>query len=231
MPPKILAVRHGQSAFNVERAAYASDEAGNKAGLFLPDCDITELGVEQSRQAGQNLLKQIATAKKVHFAVSPLRRALQTAQNMLEGISEIVHWKPTSLVGQPLAAEVMLASCDIGTPVNHLEKNFPHFDFSLVKQASNHNGYWWAYHRSVEETWKRMRQGEVESGADTLKRMEALKDYLRDDKACQDADVVVLVCHSETIWWLTSKIGIDGDRCGIYTDNGEILDITDHTLP
>jgi hypothetical protein len=59
------------------------------------------------------------------------------------------------------------------------------------------------------------------------KRIEKLKTFLLTFD--QDPCIIVLVCHSEVIWWLTSKI-VEGERQGKWTRNGEMLDITHDIL-
>ena len=121
-------------------------------------------------------------------------------------------------------AEVMRDSCDIGSTPLELEKEFPEFDFSRLEPEN-----WWPYARSREETWEKMRQGN-ESGLETeemvLERLQRFRTHLR---SIED-DVVVVVCHSEYIWWLTSKVR-EMERFGVWTKNGEVLDITEHVLP
>ena len=63
----------------------------------------------------------------------------------------------------------------------------------------------------------------MEQDSMVQERLEKLKEYLRsfqDDKL-----IIVLVCHSEVIWWLTSDVK-NGKRDGIWTENGELVDIT-----
>jgi broad specificity phosphatase PhoE len=219
--------------WNVLRSQYPSKEERYIDALYAPDCDVTEEGVGQSVQAGRELRKALHQDKEggavdpnVVFIVSPLRRALQTAQHMLQG-GDGDGWQPDQTRVHPLAAEILQDPCDIGTPVEDLAQEFPHFDFRLVRKAAA-SGYWWAYHRSVEETWRRMKGGlteGVEPPEEIVTRMTNLKRYVCED--CSEADVVVLVCHSETIWWLSSRQGSDGSLYGIWTANGEIVDLTD----
>lgn len=59
-------------------------------------------------------------------------------------------------------------------------------------------------------------------------RFVKLIEYLR---SIDEGAVVVLICHSEVIWWLTSQVVVrnpdDGEtRYGKWTQNGEVLDIT-----
>ena len=71
-----------------------------------------------------------------------------------------------------------------------------------------------------------------------LQRIRTFKKRLQ---TIDDYDVVVVVCHSEMIWWLTmdetklEEAGEPneepaGDEGGIWTQNGEIVDITKYIL-
>ena len=131
------------------RRQYPCEEDRFTDKLFSPDCDLTNKGVEQSRQAGCEFINQLLQQStgngtnrctQIHFVVSPLRRALQTAQNMIWGIqkdmvsqqvedtkkseeSMYTSWQPDTLIVQPLAAEIMMDSCDIGTPLMDLDSS------------------------------------------------------------------------------------------------------------
>lgn len=48
--------------------------------------------------------------------------------------------------------------------------------------------------------------------------------------AMKDGEIVVVVCHSDVIWWLTSEVKGDNERFGVWTKNAEILDITEFIL-
>ena len=116
-------------------------------------------------------------------------------------------------------------------------------DPSSAANAAISSGYWWTYHRSVEETWRRMQQ-QIAEGTESPEsiqaRMTALKRFVRERyqyKPIPDGVkdvVVVLVCHSEIIWWLSNtnpdwqSSEFMGD--GIWTCNGEIVDLTEFVL-
>ena len=260
---KIVGSSHKQllsyQAFNVMQSQHPTEEDRFSDKLFLPDCDLTETGIEQSRQAGMDLIQLLAKDTdlegdhkcQIHFVVSPLRRALQTTQNMLQSIQEDKDESkdrstaslalPAIVVVQPLAAEIMMDACDIGTPVEELQTEFPEFDMKLVRDAAlpSSEGYWWAYHRSVDETWDRMknRLPEGSESSDTIRRrITLLKSYLKEvcnhDEQQNGNAVVVLVAHSETIWWLgkpTPNWDAAGDVTeldGLWTRNGEVVDLT-----
>jgi broad specificity phosphatase PhoE len=117
-------------------------------------------------------------------------------------------------------AEVMLDSCDIGTPPSDLANEFPNYDFSRLEH------YWWPGGKSQEETWKGLQGNSMQENNDVVsKRIEGLKSYLRG----LEHETIVVVCHGDVIWWLTSFVK-GGERCGTHPNNGEIIDITSHVL-
>lgn len=73
------------------------------------------------------------------------------------------------------------------------------------------------------------------------KRLDEFKAYLQ---SIHDFEIViVMVCHSETIWWLTTERTILDEEKekktndeqpqaddGVWTDNGEVIDITKYIL-
>lgn len=218
MPPSIIyAVRHGESVWNVMRKKYGSEEDRYSRVLYHPDCDITDVGIQQSQEAGMKLQQLLSATDADHndvqMIVSPLRRALQTANGMFDGGLR----PPANIVVQPLAAEIVSDSCDIGSPTSVLEKEYPTYNFSHMQQ-----NWWWPYGRSPEETYQGLsHRGESEPESHVLERIVKLKTFLKD----LETSVVVLVCHSETIWWLSSYVR-DGERFGTWTEKGEIVDLT-----
>ena len=85
---RIYAIRHGQSEFNVLYESPPSDEERYHPRMKKIDCDITPLGVEQSLAAGKELTKLLGPSPLDCMVISPLRRALQTAQNVLQAYQE-----------------------------------------------------------------------------------------------------------------------------------------------
>jgi broad specificity phosphatase PhoE len=178
--------------------------------MWRIDCSVTDLGKEQSKEAGITLARDVDSIDLV--VVSPLRRALQTASYILESFPTT----PRIEVSKD-SAEIMVDPCDIGSPPSVLAKEFPSWDFSQLQD------YWWQGGKSPEETLELMRQRQgLEVETDIEKRIAALREHLRE----QQQETIILVCHSETIWWLTSELK-NGERFGTWTKNGEILDITE----
>lgn len=218
---RIFAVRHGQSEWNVLHEAYPSEEDQYHPRMCKIDCDMTELGKQQSKEAGITLSEQLASfgiSSPDLVMVSPLRRALHTASYVLESFSGMA---PPKIQICKDCTEVMLVSCDIGSPPAALSNEFPEWDFSHL------NGFWWYGGHSPERTWSLMQQEKFrEKESDIAERIKSLKACLR----AADHATIVVVCHSDTIWWLTSKVNDDGERFGTYTKNAEILDITSHIM-
>lgn len=83
--------------------------------------------------------------------ISPLTRALHTAQLVFEGLNH-----PT--VVEPLCSERLWLSSDVGRQPEELQLDFPDIDFSMLKD------FWWHNNRSGDAKHV---QPETE-GADTL---------------------------------------------------------------
>lgn len=253
-PRRVLAVRHGQSTWNVLKARFPSEqERFQEPVMYTPDAPITELGVSQSRQAGRNLSKALLLnnsnndnidgdtttggAASYVMIVSPLRRALQTARHMLSTVSHLPLATP---MVHAAATEIMADACDIGSPVADLQAEFGNdFDFSNMSsgQKEEESIYWWPFHQSLEETWRRMKN-RLDGGCETeemvQRRIELLKQViaqncLKGNASAADV-VVVVVCHSDLIYSLTRHVNQNGQVVGWDSDNGEILDITRFVL-
>jgi broad specificity phosphatase PhoE len=208
---RILAVRHGESEWNVLRRAHPSEDERYHPRMHKVDCSVTVLGKQQGKEAGVALAKEFPSVDL--FLISPLRRALQTASYILESYPSA----PRVQINKD-ATEIMLDPCDIGSPPTVLAAEFPDWDFSNLEDC------WWYGGKSPDETleWMTQRQG-LEIEEQTEKRIACMKAYLRERKE----STIVVVCHSETIWWLTSEVK-NGERFGTWSKNGEILDITRH---
>jgi len=221
-PTRVFAIRHGESTWNVLRAKYSKEEDRYHPRMYTPDCGITTKGIEQSRQAGHALSKELLGEDEFLLITSPLKRALQTSHYALQTCLQ----KATSIIVHPAATEVMTDACDIGTEATSLEAEFPNYDYKLLKKADN--PYWWPHGKSIEETWERMRTGQpegIESEEMCQLRLREFQDFI---KSCS-SKVIVVVCHSEIIWWITSKMK-QGERFGIWTSNGECIDISHSIL-
>jgi broad specificity phosphatase PhoE len=236
MPSKrILAIRHGESEWNVLRRIHKTEEERYIDVMYTPDCSITAKGSEQTQRAGRELDKLLSSSsletsdvkEEYIMIVSPLQRALQTARNILSTCSH----PPRRVCVHPGCTEILGDACDIGTAPNILRRLYPEFDFDLVKDE-----YWWPFGRSGSETWDRMRErrdGGIETEDMIQRRMADFVRYLHTlndiDDGVDDVSTIVIVCHSEVIWWLTSQVQ-NGKRFGMWTQNGEIVEITKHVV-
>jgi broad specificity phosphatase PhoE len=79
---RILAVRHGESELNVLRCAHPSEDEQYHPRMHKVDCSVTALGKQQGKEAGVALAKKLTSVDL--FLISPLRRALQMANYVLE---------------------------------------------------------------------------------------------------------------------------------------------------
>ncbi|KAG7367140.1 histidine phosphatase superfamily protein [Nitzschia inconspicua] len=215
---RVYAIRHGQSEFNVlfDKTPPPDAERYHPTNMKKIDCDITERGKEQSRQAGRTLVELLTSSqRKIDFLmISPLRRALQTATHLLEAFPENHNFVVEI---SNLCTEILLDSCDIGTEPRALAKEFPQWDFSSLET------YWWYGGLDPESTWTQMQEKKCQETEEVAeRRMGLLKNYL----GRLDGETIVVICHSDVIWWLTSEIKNSGERCGTYPKNGEIVDIT-----
>jgi broad specificity phosphatase PhoE len=233
MPPKrIWAIRHGESEWNVLRRIHKTEEDRYIDVMYTPDCGITPKGVEQSQRAGMELDLLLSSSEKSNkkeeyiMIVSPLQRALQTARNVLATCSH----PPRRVWVHPNCTEILGDACDIGTAPDILRNLYPEFDFDFVKDE-----YWWPFGRSGPETWDRMRErrdGGIETEDMIQRRMTAFVQFLHrlnDVDGLEDVSTIVIVCHSEVIGWLTSQME-NGKRFGTWTQNGEIVEITNHVV-
>ena len=212
--PRILAIRHAESVWNVLHQQYPNPEDRYHPRMWTIDCDITEKGVQQALAAGKELATNLGSIDLL--IISPLRRALQTASLLLEAFST----EPTQVLISKDVAEVMVDPCDIGSNPKTLSEEFPVWDFSHLDEN------WWHGGKSQDETLALMRdQKDLESNEEAEKRIDGFKDWLR--TLPLDAGNIVIVCHGDFIWWLTRNKQ-NGVEQGLRVGNCEIVDVTSH---
>jgi broad specificity phosphatase PhoE len=119
MAVSMILLRHGQSEFNLHFGATRRDP-----GIIDPH--LTELGHTQAREAAQQLVGQGIE----RIIVSPYTRALQTAQPVAAVLRV-----PVTI--DPIVRERFAFACDIGSPRDALERDWPAHDFSQVEHT------WW----------------------------------------------------------------------------------------
>jgi broad specificity phosphatase PhoE len=115
----MILLRHGQSHFNVAFSRTRVDP-----GLIDPG--LTDLGRRQADSAAEALrgrgLKRVMT--------SPYTRSLETAEILASALG-------LSIEIEPLVRERCWFACDIGSPVEHLTRRWPHLDFAHLPDR------WW----------------------------------------------------------------------------------------
>ena len=117
--PAMILLRHGQSEFNLHFTATRRDPG-------IVDPRLTALGHTQAEEAAE-ALKQEGIE---HIIVSPYTRALQTAAPIARALGL------TPLVN-PIVRERYAFSCDIGTPISQLARDWPGLDFAHIDEI------WW----------------------------------------------------------------------------------------
>jgi broad specificity phosphatase PhoE len=120
----MIFLRHGQSEFNLLFSATRRDPG-------IPDPRLTPLGHEQAARAAETL----AGRDIRRIIVSPYTRALQTASPVAAALG-------LPLTVTPTVRERYAFSCDVGTPVSHLQRDWPEVGFHAIDEI------WWP---AVEE--------------------------------------------------------------------------------
>ena len=143
---EVWLVRHGQSVFNESMDTYFESNVTEKRHVeedpyewwerpdhydpLTVDAKLTPKGIKQAAEVGI----KIKDLKFDLFVVSPLQRAVQT-------LGEIVKIKgddeKTKVIVNPLASERANSSCDVGSSISILTKEFPSVDFSSLKEGKN----------------------------------------------------------------------------------------------
>lgn len=119
MPATVILIRHAQSTFNAHYAATGVDPGHI-------DARLSDLGLSQVEEARERL----AATPVDLVVVSPLTRALQTAQGIFGDRSIPMHVTC-------LHRERLESSCDVGRSPLHLATDFPHLAFDHLTDP------WW----------------------------------------------------------------------------------------
>lgn len=126
----IYLIRHGESKYN--SAKEEAIKKGDKYSCYwrkdLIDCELTELGIQQAKEAGEKLRDLNISL----VLVSPLRRALQTAFYAFEN-----HPNKPKFKAIPLAREIVASSCNFPSNIEDLQKEFPFVDFSELEALAD----------------------------------------------------------------------------------------------
>lgn len=113
----IYFIRHGQSEFN---AVFNHD-----GDPMIFDAPLTALGEAQAKTARE----QVADLGIKVAITSPLTRAIQTAKHIFDGT--------TPIKVQSGHHELLLHSCDVGSPVSKLKARFAELEFDHLPDR------WW----------------------------------------------------------------------------------------
>jgi len=173
----IYLVRHAQSVFNAVFDPKAPDP-------MIFDAPITPLGEGQARQAGT----EVSQFNISSVIVSPLTRALQTAQLMFDD--------KMPFYVDPMVRERLCHSCDVGRSPQELRSAFPRFGF-------DHLGSCWWHDGENDE-----RGISVEPHTSLERRADVFADYLKRERVHSTA----VVTHGRFIRALT---GIQIKNCEV----------------
>ncbi|EMR80816.1 putative phosphoglycerate mutase protein [Botrytis cinerea BcDW1] len=121
MPPTIILIRHAQALHNVSNKAHNYE---------LHDPALTGLGFgTQCDELASHLENEVPLAREIDLiVVSPMRRTLQTAQQVLGWLMK----GGVPVILRPEWQESSNKPCDTGTPIEIMEKEWPQFDWSAV---------------------------------------------------------------------------------------------------
>lgn len=162
-PQRIILIRHGKSQGNADKTHYQT----------VPDyaLNLTEEGVEQSRQAGREI-KEIIGGGSLYVYLSPYYRTRQTYEYIRESVGENV----VRVVEDPRIREQ-----DWG----HLRS--PDVNAGIVKERENFSTFYY-------------RIPDGESGADVFDRVSSFFDTLhRDFRKPEYPENVLIVTHGMTL--------------------------------
>ena len=198
-----IVIRHAESEFNYELDG-DNDKRFDEKMKKLVDCGITEKGIQKCKEMTGTVTADIVV-------ISPLRRAIETAMLIFPGIvtGDVPH------VIQPLAAEHLLDTCDIGSDREQLKNRFPWINTSLLTTDR-----WWYSGKDLNDIWKDMQSPPFEPEEHFESRVSKLRQYLTtltDDK-------IVVVAHSNVIFCLT-QYEKEGEIFGQWVDNNACVEI------
>lgn len=207
-------IRHAQSKYNYEEAlAKENNKDPHEVNLRkeLIDAYLTNLGESQAQKAN-NAAKELDITT---VYVSPLRRALQTAQFLFQG-----HKNKPKMIVLPLIREKLGATCDIPEDLNTVKAEFPLFDFSIPMQTKppeyylfdsmrderwgkkflqeylqNKDLHWYEYKTPSLFFYQQLVrvQGDLESRRGMKKRVEEVKQFLLENT--REDEKIALVSH------------------------------------
>lgn len=205
---KILLLRHGVTEMNEYLSIpNPTNEYGNPnfrdPGFW--DTRLSTRGVYLAQQKNKDLRYNPLTMLEDIDVVysSPLTRALQTADIVLD---EKVVSKNISRVIQPLLAERLWLSSDVGRPVSVLKQEFPKWDMSAVTEPR----WWYDPSDNINEIFERRPAGTYITDLEPSSTFQTRIDKLRVWLAEQPYDKIALVAH----WGVFKELtGYSMDNC------------------
>jgi broad specificity phosphatase PhoE len=123
----MILLRHAQSLFNVAFAVTRVDPG-------IEDPHLTDLGLNQARQAAQTLQSR----KIRRIVTSPYTRAIQTTHIVNKSLGV-----PVTI--DPVVGERAAFVCDIGTESDELAAQWPQYDFAHLPKR------WWVHQETEGE--------------------------------------------------------------------------------
>lgn len=170
----MILLRHGQSEFNLHFTATRRDPG-------IVDPRLTELGHSQAEAAATALAGE--GIKRI--IASPYTRALETA-------APIARLLKLPVLVNPVVRERYAFTCDVGSPISHLARDWPHHDFSHIDEI------WWP---------------QIEEPADSVVARAAL--FRAEMSALPDWENTLVVSHWGFILSMTGTSAMNGtwQRC------------------
>jgi broad specificity phosphatase PhoE len=178
----IYLLRHGHSEFQTIYEATGLDPG-------IVDAPLSEQGKKQVRE----IASDVARLRVDLIVTSSLTRAIETALGALAGTSR------APIIVQPLLAERLGDSCDIGRPRSTLTREFSMLDFSTLSE------HWW-HDGQVD-----IRGTPVESPEQFEDRIVRFRVWL----ASRDEKTILLVSHH----------GVFKVLCGLHLANCQLQEM------
>ena len=169
-------IRHGQAPHNILFAQNRNLEAQN-----LRDPPLTKKGVQQATDLRFRLSSVIRDIELI--IISPLRRTLMTSDIIFSKV------KLPALVNT-LPRERGDYSCDYGSPSSIIQQEFPHHDFSDLKEI------WWTEKESCNhviervERFKEFLNQQPETRIAVVSHGFFLKTFLNNGRRCDNCECV-----------------------------------------
>lgn len=242
---KFLLIRHGESEFNYTREN-SIDGLSAFYNKSLTDCAITEKGRTQCLLANEKVQKFPISI----VLVSPLKRALQTAQNIFKN-----HPDKPKLYVVPYLRERVSATCDLSTvDFDEPNKEFEDCDWSYMKKIyADKKNYWLAEELSqikgipelIAETKKEEQIHKFSDKIESLikssegkekDKLEKVKDFqrsidklmdfikqIKENEGIENNKYIAIVCHFGTLKFLMKTM--DDKLSNVVFNNCEIKEV------